>query len=399
VKGPHIVVLGGFGFDNLGDDLILSAGLRDLRGVLRTAKITILSNNPQETADRHPGEAVFFSPEALLRQLVLRPLIHLSRAHRRYLLPVSGRSIVGLLRSLKCGDLFVSFGGGYLNDYSKFVTHLRLLELIFLTLLRRPVLLIGHEIGPLNRPTLRFIAWLAFRLVRQITVRDDRSLEVLSGLGIEANKILRTADLGWGYNATPKRREPSGGRIEVSLSLMPLQVAANVPAKDTPVDPQRANSEIVFGVASALKKLGKRLRRVSFFVMSGPDRELANLVRPMITSSRFEICDTVDSQYERLRSSNILIGMRMHSIVMAAQMGVRPVGIVVFDKVRELMNELGLSSYTVDAVPLDVNRLYSLIRESLGNQSIGAHLKKTATTFASRAKLNILAVRAVADRY
>jgi len=141
VKGPHIVVLGGFGFDNLGDDLILSAGLRDLRGVLRTAKITILSNNPQETADRHPGEAVFFSPEALLRQLVLRPLIHLSRAHRRYLLPVSGRSIVGLLRSLKCGDLFVSFGGGYLNDYSKFVTHLRLLELIFLTLLRRPVLL------------------------------------------------------------------------------------------------------------------------------------------------------------------------------------------------------------------------------------------------------------------
>jgi polysaccharide pyruvyl transferase WcaK-like protein len=84
----RLVVLGGFGFDNLGDDLILGSALAQFRRVLGNVEITVLSNNPFETASRHKGEVVVFSVEALFRQLILRALSHVSSYHRRYLLPI-----------------------------------------------------------------------------------------------------------------------------------------------------------------------------------------------------------------------------------------------------------------------------------------------------------------------
>ena len=61
----RLVVLGGFGFDNLGDDLILRSALAQFRRVLGNVEITVLSNNPYETASRHGGEVIVFSGSTL----------------------------------------------------------------------------------------------------------------------------------------------------------------------------------------------------------------------------------------------------------------------------------------------------------------------------------------------
>jgi len=397
--GPHrLVILGGFGFDNLGDDLILRSALAQLRKALGNVEITLLSSNPYETAARHRGEVVIFSAEALLRQIILRLLSRVSGYHRRYLLPIPGDSFRRLLVSLWKSDLVVSLGGGYLNDYSKFLTHSRLMELILIGLFRKRLVLYGHEIGPIHRLSLRLLAWLALRFVTYATVRDETSLGILLGLGIHSERVMVTADEGWTYDPktspTFSSRKGAGDDLVVAVNLLPFEVVANVFRLTVTKPP---NERILSMILASLDSLARGSRRVLLLPMSSKDSMICSELQVRLRGRiPCEVLGDLDSQYAGLARSHVLVGMRMHPIMMAAQVAVPPVAIAILPKVSEMMRSMGMSEYVVQGLQLGANVFRDILNRALQNaDSTRALMSERVMILRERASLNAKVVRAL----
>jgi polysaccharide pyruvyl transferase WcaK-like protein len=404
-RSPHqIIILGGFGFDNLGDDLILRTALAQLRETLQEVAIIILSGDPSETAAKHRGEIVILSPEGLLRQFILRIVSPASTTHRKQVQPIPGESFRRLLRSASKADAMVSLGGGYLNDYSKFLTHIRLIELMFLGLFRKPLILYSHEVGPLHRNSLRTLAKLALKFVTYATVRDEQSVQVLLDLGFPKERILLTADESWANNpklavTSSSSEKATAEGLVIALSLMPAQVVANVPryANETPLDVRETNDKIICGIVDCLIPLLGRLRQIFFLSMSSKDTQLALRLQAILGKRiSIEVCSDLDSQYSALFQSDVLFAMRMHPVVMAAQMNVPTVAIALLSKVRSVMGILGLSEYAVEAIPFDASDVAEVFNRALQNASrIRAVMRDRAEDLKQRARLNARTVLGV----
>jgi len=390
----RIVILGGFGFGNLGDDLILRSALLELRRTLKDAEIAVLSNNPHETRERH-AEITIFSPEALFRQIILRVLSRISNSYRKYVLQIPPDSFRRLLVSIRDADLVVSLGGGYLNDYSKFLTHSRLCELIFFGLCHKRLVLIGHEIGPLRRITLRLMARLAFKFAAYVTVRDERSLQTLSGLGLPSEKFSVTADESWAYE--PRAARESGldvivqGEPVFAVNLMPFEVLTNVPSVTGigDVDAERANERMLSGLASWLSSQTVKPQRIAFLSMSAGDAKLASRLEETLERRiPVEIISDLDSQYRALGRSQVVLSMRMHPIIMAAQMKVPAIAIATLAKIDATMKELGLADYVVPAI-FDAQRTQDAFDRALKNKRrIRAVIEESIEGLRRRARLN-----------
>lgn len=399
----RIAILGGYGFGNLGDDLILSAALARLRRTIKDAQITIFSADPTETCARHEGAIVCFSAEALVRQFIIRFLIPFSKPHRKYILAFPRNSYLTTFKGLSRADLVVSLGGGYLNDYSKFLTHLRLLELIFVGLLWRPLLLYSHSIGPLQRRTLRMLARFAFKFVSYATVRDSVSLELLSELGFPKFRAQITADESWvgGPQASLKQNPPGGKKSNnLAISLMPLQEMTNLSLGSVGsevIDAEKANHQILSGIVTSIEQLDFKIRRIFFFSMRSQDTHMALKLQSLIGSSiPVEIFDDTDSQYRALARSRVLIAMRIHPIIMATQMKVPTIAIAILPKVRDLMIDLGISEYTVSPFPFEIERFQYVLHRVLQNEEvIRKTLSERFTLLRQRACLNAEIANAV----
>jgi len=398
----RLLVLGGFGFDNLGDDLILRSALAQFRSILANVEITVLSNNPFETASRHKGEVVVFSAEALFRQVILRALSHVSSYHRRYILPIPRDSFRRLLVSLWKSDLVVSLGGGYLNDYSKFLTHSRLVELFLIGLFRKRLVLYAHEIGPLRRLSLRLLARLALRYVTYATVRDEKSVEVLSGLGILNERVKVTADEGWVYDpnippAIHSDDDSARGELTVAVNLMPFQVVANVFRSSTTkrLSDEKLNDQILSLILSCLDSLAPGRRRFLLLPMSSQDLTICSKLQTLLRGRvPCEVVNDLYSQYRALARSQILVAMRTHTIMMAAQMNVPPVAIGILPKSFQIMRDIGLSEYAVEGPRPDAREFQDTVKRALQNsESTKALMNDRVIGLRDRASLNAKIVR------
>ncbi len=386
----------------MGDDLILGATLHELRRTVKDANISILSNNPYETEKRHGGEVVLFSLEALSRQILLRFLARFLRSFRRYLLPIPPDAFRRLITCLRNTDLFLSLGGGYLNDYSMFLTHFRLAELAVIGLLRRPLILYAHEIGPLHRVSLRALARLALKFVTYASVRDESSFSVLADLGVARQRLALTADAGWLYEPRTtwqrKTRETRDGLV-IALSLMPFQVVANVDywKSKKHLNPNSINEELTSKIVACLDFLPDRVKRIAFLSMSSGDIRLAKRLQELLGQRvPVDILSDLESQYSALAISDILVGMRMHAIVMAAQMNVPPVALALLPKMRDLMNALGLSENVAEAFPFETARYRdTLLRTLRARDKIRELLNTRVADLRERAGLSTRLVRAL----
>ena len=166
LDGP-VLVLGGYGYRNVGDEAML-AGL--LRQIGPGRRVTVLSRMPSETAALHG-----------VRAIPLWRSVHALRSHR---------------------SLIIGGGGLFGRDMGALG---RLLPLygLFASALGVQVAILGVGVEREMRP---IAAWLLRRLGKRavaVTVRDERSAEVLTDWGIRAEVV---PDLSAGVNPATARR-------------------------------------------------------------------------------------------------------------------------------------------------------------------------------------------------
>jgi len=142
----RILVAGYYGFDNGGDELILFSLLNEFKRFNNKIEITILSRNPSKTGRN-------YKVKAINRWNSLRVALAIFRT-----------------------DLFVFGGGGLLQDLTSSWSIYYYLGLILLAkLFFKKVFLISQGVGPIRRRISRKVTGIILGFVDLITVRDELS--------------------------------------------------------------------------------------------------------------------------------------------------------------------------------------------------------------------------------
>ena len=164
---PHVVLHGGYGKLNMGDDAILHVLLQHLCAGIPDVEISVICHGPRWVSRRYDVVAHHFSS-------------------------------LGALRAILSADLYIIGGGGIINRINTYSGRqtLRMLDpkgkFLFLAALLAAAAgakVIFHAVGATSVPD-RLVAWLAKQSMGcadEVSVRDALSRQVLQGLGVRGD--------------------------------------------------------------------------------------------------------------------------------------------------------------------------------------------------------------------
>jgi len=161
-----IMISGYYGFNNTGDEAILKSMVGAFKEKIPQIKITVLSQNPLQTSQTYQVKAI-------------------NRLH-----------LIDIMRCLRDTNLFISGGGGLLQDSTgKGWSILYYLGLILVAkTVKVPVMIYAQGIGPVNKQINKKLMKWILNKVDLITVRDKSSKELLENLGVVKPSIYVNSD-------------------------------------------------------------------------------------------------------------------------------------------------------------------------------------------------------------
>lgn len=189
-----IIISGGWGYGNLGDDAILDSTIRQLKAQFPGCQCVVLTYDLVDTAI-HAAEGVtlrigvhgltdgggceLFRPSmaqdySLPRKAWVKVKFALTETTAWFKYASSASALRDLQAELETADLFVMSGGGYFNEKWMNKTRAQLLELRMATQAGVPTIILGPTIGRFEGAIRQEIE-SCFRQARLITVRDEFS--------------------------------------------------------------------------------------------------------------------------------------------------------------------------------------------------------------------------------
>jgi len=354
---PRVLVSGYYGFGNAGDEAILAGLIEGFRQLLPQAELLVLSGNPQATEREHPVKAV---PRGL-RSL---------RSHLRH------------------ADLFISGGGGLLQDTTSWRSPLYYLAAIRLARAARvPVACVGHSIGPLRRRWVRAIVRRHLSTVDVLAVRDHASADALRALGLH-RPVEITADLAFALGA-PAPDEVGRAWQHAALPRDPRPAAAICLRRPPGRPDDHLAASLAGPIAFACRPLG--LRPLLLPMQHPQDLAFAEQVAqampdpPEIVRAEF----TARQILALIAGFDLVIAMRLHALIFAAICGRSPVAISYDPKIEGMMHELGLPAAT-SASGLNAEALGEAIRQAFQNrEAIARAIGERAAALRAAALRNI----------
>ncbi len=306
-----ILISGYYGFDNSGDDAILKAIVKDIRSKNSKININVLSNNPEKTEIMYDVNAV-----------------------NRF-------KLKEVLSAIKSTDLFLSGGGSLLQDVTSTRSLIYYLAIMTITkFLGKPVMVYANGIGPIERKVNRFLTKNILNRVDLITLRDDKSMEYVRELGIKNKNIYVTADPVFTLEASSKDRVNQIFDIEkiprdkkiIGISIRQWKKSKNliqimVEAIDYIVDKYDVNVLLV---------------PMHYPEDLGISVEIKNLVDKgcYVIKEKYNVEEIMGI----IREFEIIIAMRLHSLIYAANQEIPMIGLSYDPKVDGILKSLGMDS-------------------------------------------------------
>ena len=308
-----IVLSGYFGFNNAGDEAILYAIIKTLKQIDPELEITVLSHDPEKTKKQYSEVGI----NVLNRWKIFEVLKALARC-----------------------DLLISGGGSLLQDVSSSNSPLYYLGIILLAkFLDKPIMIYAQGIGPLKKKrNRRLTAWL-LNGVNKITVRDQESKEDLVAMGIQ-QEIIVTADPVLGLNK--KEVDEKLGR-EI-LERYGLTRDKEEKLLGVYLRPWGKN-EYLPALIEALNQMLKKGWQIVFVPMQFPgDIPVAREALHLLHNHQGLLLKEGYSPEELLsltKNFDLIVGMRLHSLIMAVVAGVPMVGLSYDPKVDRFLRQAG----------------------------------------------------------
>lgn len=339
----RIVLSGYYGFHNSGDEAVLKSILTalDEAGTAAGLKIEpiVLSGDPEWTSKHYGVKAV----------------------HRMKLAEVR--------RALKSSDGLISGGGSLLQDATGLGSIPYYLGIMAIARWSGvPTFVYAQGIGPVNRKLFQPFIARAFKKAAYVSVRDEESAMLLRRYGVPAAKVEVVPDpvmglppgeagaeelAGSGDGSAGRVVELAGsGNGAVELAVERVGGGADVDADTRPIIGVsvrfwRSDRADLDRAAAALEALaerapgGVRLRFLPFH--HGGDEEASRYVMERLSCAA-ELAPAHDDPQRMLREVGrcaLLIGMRLHSLIYAANREVPLLGISYDPKIDQFLARLG----------------------------------------------------------
>ena len=301
-----ILISGYYGFNNIGDESILRTVIDNLREKLPDVDITVLSQDPEQTAEKFGVKSV-----------------------RRMSLP-------DIFRAVGWCDLLLSGGGSLLQDATSGRSILYYLFILGLAqLLGRQTFIYSQGIGPISTPRNRRLTASILRRADGIVVRDAKSRDLLLEIGVPDKLIVVTAD------PVIRVKKPDS-----ALGLRILE-RENCPKQDGhltvgwAVKARKPNREFLQEVYKCILWLreayGADSVLIPFFYDEdvGVCEEIARRLEGKAGCLRQKYLS--EETLSIIGCLDVLVGVRLHSLIYAAVMGVPMIGVSYDPKVDSFL--------------------------------------------------------------
>lgn len=151
-----IVLIGNFGAENIGDELILSGMISFLRSINENIKLTALSANPEDTKQKHQINSTYKFPAGF------RSVLKLLRLRKT-------------LKEVKSADYVIVGGGGLFFGAEKKGTKVWLIQCILSLFLKKKILMLGQSVGTIEKGISKKLFKHVLSKSAFISVRDIQS--------------------------------------------------------------------------------------------------------------------------------------------------------------------------------------------------------------------------------
>ena len=367
----RLLICGYYGFGNTGDEAILTVLLAGLRRRFPDLDITVAAGDRESVEAEHGTRSVFW------------------------------QDIPGLVAAAETADVMVLGGGGLFQDYWGCHPE-RILTprhgnidywagfALLAGLLNNPLAIYGVGVGPLTGEVARRYTRLVFEQAGSATVRSTGSLDLLAEIGLDPDRVRVAADPVWLLEPSPPESVedllvtesiPVGGKLRIGVSVRPWGNDAswrNATAAALDRVVEEHDADVVFLPLHT----SPHAHENDAAVATGIASRMQHLSRTAILRGDY----TPGEKLALVGSCDLVVGMRLHSVIFSARMGVPVVALSYDPKVDQAMADLGSKALTLNTTTLTSEALAGACRQALTTS--------TTDREATRAAVNELRRRA-----
>jgi polysaccharide pyruvyl transferase CsaB len=283
----RVAIFGYYGFGNLGDEAVLGAMLQHLHEALPSAETWVVSADPGWTEKIHGVRAVRRTDLAAVRRL------------------------------FRSADLVCSGGGSLFQDVTSWRSPL-FYGLLHELARTKPLVVYAQGVGPLRRRASRAVTRRAMEQAARITVRDPDSAALLRQLGVR-----KPAEVVCDPALAFRPRGSFGTREALTVSVRPWARVRWEVLRDALRQAARTTGTPVRVLC---------LHRAVDFQLS---RALAEALGAELLAP-----STPQEALRAVAEARVVVGMRLHALVLAAAAGVPFVGLAYDPKVSSFAGGL-----------------------------------------------------------
>ncbi|USG64254.1 polysaccharide pyruvyl transferase CsaB [Brevibacillus ruminantium] len=307
----RILISGYYGFNNAGDDVVLYGIISALRREQPNMSLAVLSNQPERTT------SLFGIP-----------------AYNRWSLPV-------ILRELMKSDMLVMGGGTLMQDVTSPRSVLYYLGIVSIAkMLGKPVVFYAQGFGPILKPISRRLIKQVVNRVDVITVRDYESGDDFQACGVTKAPIYVTADPA--MTISPDDISSDRGRELLQALFADLSkplVAISV--RDW--KQEQAFKEVIARASDLFLDKGWNVLFLPMHYPSdlAPSREIIGMMnRP--GAKLLDEAVTFHDIMSVLKQCDYVVGMRLHSLILACMLQTPFTGISYDPKIDRFVERAGM---------------------------------------------------------
>ncbi len=307
------MISGYYGFKNSGDDALLQAMVDNLKALDENLRILVLSKNPEETIKRYKVDAI------------------------------NRISIFKILKYMRRTKVLLSGGGSLIQDATSTKSIFYYLTIMRLAKLRHMSLMVyANGIGPINKGINRFLAKRVLEKSDVITLREYGSIELLNQMEVENDNVYLTAD--------PALTLEKADDELITNVLKSHSIPSEARLLGVSVRAWKKNDkgfEIDF--AKNLDVICKNNNVYPVFLpMQFPtDLEFSMKIIKHLKTPYY----IINTQYDEkifagiISRCELLLGMRLHSLIYSASVKVPVVGVVYDPKVKSFLEYIGQNHF------------------------------------------------------
>lgn len=330
-----IVISGYYGFNNIGDESILKAMISNLKEKIDGVEITVLSQKPKLTMENNKVNSV------------------------------DRRNPFKIIKEIRKCDLLISGGGSLLQDVTSNRSIIYYLSILSIGLIfKKKVMIYSQGVGPINNSINQYFTKRILDKVDFISLRDEESEELLKRINVTNKNITITAD------------------PVIGLKQEDVEIGKNILIKAGLEDSQKPtvgfairgrnkdqNLENVMAKVSdrIIDELGVNVAFIPFHY--GEDIKVLDQIKNKMGNKAIFLRDKYDlvETLSIMGNFDLLIGIRLHSLIFGAVMSTPLIGISYDPKIEGFMESLNESIFChID--DLEEESLFEEIKEKINNK-------------------------------